>query len=565
MATKPTRKAFGHSLSDFPKLSKVEYDLIEHCRIGKPLEIGDGTRPEKPTIKNKIRPELIRFLLLGGDAQNPIHENGVQLAGAWIEGDWNIWSCICQARLIILNSTINGHLFIQNSSLPILILSGSHIKGISADGAVITGGVFLDKGFKTTGQVRLLGAQIGGQVACSDAEFEPDENLALDASYAVVKGGVFLNGSFKTNGTVILHQIHIDGSIDCSRATFGRRDGDSFRADGAIITGNASFENLKATGTIYLRGAQIGNDLICRNANFKPEKGEAFRIDGARISGNLFLDGALNISGPACFYNTKIGSLIDNPDLQEVIHLDGLTYGSFAGGAPTDATTRIAWLHKQPRSHLYEDFRPQPWEQLIKVLRSMGHKADADIVAIAKQDQLYKSGKITGLNILWHKLYGWFAGYGYKPIRTVAAMLFVWIFWAELFDYAKQSGWMAPSSPIIHTDRAIIEACTKDAESRQQEKAKITSYNDAEISKLANCRLLPNEYTTFNPLIYSLDLILPLVDLQQEHDWSPMVLSTDPWISYRSVIRLAMWFEILFGWMASLLLVAVLGNLVKKD
>ena len=75
MAAQPTRKAFGRTLSDFNRLSKTERDLIAHCRIGEPLIIGTGTRPE-----------IIRFLFLGGD---------VQIAFAWIKGDWNISSCSC--------------------------------------------------------------------------------------------------------------------------------------------------------------------------------------------------------------------------------------------------------------------------------------------------------------------------------------------------------------------------------------------------------------------------------------------------------------------------------------
>ena len=280
----------------------------------------------------------------------------------------------------------------------------------------------------------------------------------------------------------------------------------------------------------------------------------------------MFLDEGFKATGPVRFSGAQIGSLIDDTNLiARGIILDGLEYGNISGSAATDSSTRIAWLNKQPHDHLYENFKPQPWEQLIKVLRTMGHTADADAVAIAKQDQLYRAGKITGINKVWHKLYCWFAGYGYKPIRTIGAMLLVWIFWAGLFGYAKQSGWMAPSSPIIHTSELIRKNCELDAVERQKAKANITTYDDAKISVLSNCSVLPNEYTTFNAFVYSLDLILPLVDLQQDKDWSPMVLSTDPWISPRPLIRFAMWFEILFGWMASLLLAAVLGNLVKKD
>jgi hypothetical protein len=68
-----------------------------------------------------------------------------------------------------------------------------------------------------------------------------------------------------------------------------------------------------------------------------------------------------------------------------------------------------------------------------------------------------------------------------------------------------------------------------------------------------------------------LDLILPLVDLQQEHDWAPRIPTAEnSWIgemkahSLKHVTRIVVWFEILFGWMSSLLLVAVVSGLTKR-
>jgi len=85
------------------------------------------------------------------------------------------------------------------------------------------------------------------------------------------------------------------------------------------------------------------------------------------------------------------------------------------------------------------------------------------------------------------------------------------------------------------------------------------------------CEKLHEEYTGFSPLAYSLDLILPLVDLQQEHDWAPMIpTSKNTWIdelkahNLKHLTRLVVRFEILFGWMSSLLLVAVISGLTKR-
>ena len=130
-------------------------------------------------------------------------------------------------------------------------------------------------------------------------------------------------------------------------------------------------------------------------------------------------------------------------------------------------------------------------------------------------------------------------------------MLGVWIFSAVLFDAGRDWGYFGPSNPLIHAS-AAFERCGGPGEG----KAFWTS---------TGCPT-PPEYSTLQPLAYSLDLILPLVELQQDADWAPIVINANGeqlWGGY--ALRLLMWFEILFGWTASLMLVAVLGRLVDKD
>jgi hypothetical protein len=80
------------------------------------------------------------------------------------------------------------------------------------------------------------------------------------------------------------------------------------------------------------------------------------------------------------------------------------------------------------------------------------------------------------------------------------------------------------------------------------------------------CPDMPPEYTTMWPWVYSLDLLLPLVNLQQDVDWAPIVINgKGEQLVGGYLLRALLWFEILFGWAASLILVAVLGRLVEKD
>ncbi len=500
-------KAHGRSLADFVSLLPAEKTLLEACRMGMRADIGEGKRPENLSDDNQVRPGFIRFLALGGDDRAPVHEKGVQIAGAWIDGDLDLEACHCVAPILIHGCKIAGDVIVRDATLSILSLVATAIDSLQGDRLTTFGAILLRDGFSASGEVRLLGAKIGGDLSCNGGKFEAKEGNALSC-------------------------------------------------DGADISGAAFFANgFHATAEVRLLGANIGGDLSCKDGKFEPKEGSALSCEGAKIGGVLFFRKVAKITGHVSFMAAEVNSLSDDREswaLAPHLMLDGFRYGRIVEG-PTDAATRIAWLKMQFAEHLKEEFRPQPWEQLIKVLRDMGHEADARKIAIEKQKALYAAGKITGILRPLHKAYGLLAGYGHKPMRTICAMLLVWFAASLMYFLADQKGLMAPASPIIHADVRLQDSCGGAKGIRE------TSWTQ--------CASLPQEYTTFYSFAYSFDLILPLVDLQQDEDWAPITTKNDgkTWIGLGLIARLVTWFEILFGWTASLLLVAVLGNLVKKD
>ena len=87
---RPAKAAFGRQLSDLwldgeeGKLHPAEMKLLECAARGEACALGHK-RPAYPTDANRIRAELLRFIILGGDYENPLHEAGVILIGAWVE------------------------------------------------------------------------------------------------------------------------------------------------------------------------------------------------------------------------------------------------------------------------------------------------------------------------------------------------------------------------------------------------------------------------------------------------------------------------------------------------
>tara|TARA_R110000782_G_scaffold167129_6_gene259212 strand:- start:15235 stop:16920 length:1686 start_codon:yes stop_codon:yes gene_type:complete len=558
---RPANLPHGRWLGDLEaerSLSAFEKALVAACAAGKPCtpEGWNGTRPavDAASETNSVRADLIRFLALGGDSDHPVHEEGVKLHGGYISGTLSLHQARATVKLDLKQCYFVTKPVLTLAQLPELALSGSKVPGIHAEGMVVRSGVFLSHGFEATGEVRLLGAQIGGNLQCSKCKFTNKDGIALGADGMVVKGSMFMRDGFEATGLVRLVGAQIAGNLSCKNSKFINKDRIALGTDRMVVKGSVFLDDgFEAIGEVRLPGAQIGGDLACSNGKFANKDSVALSANGISVMGGMFLRDA-TIIGAVDLTAAKIGTLVDDVNCwQSGGHLfDGLHYDRIIG--PTDAASRINWLETQQPDQLGEDFKPQPWEQLIKVLRDMGHPNEAAEVAMAKQRALRKAGVIKG----WprkalHSLYGGLAGYGHRPIWTAGWMVLVCCLCSLAYYCGRIDGLFGPTSPIIQTSPALV-ACGDGGTMDR------IYWTDSQ-----NCPM-PPEYTTFQPFFYSLDLILPLVDLQQERDWSPIVTNEKGETLWGGrLLRWFMWFEILFGWMASLMLVAVLGRLVDKD
>lgn len=547
-------KAFGRSLSDFGKLLPAEEKLKEACRLGIAAVIS-SERPEMMTVENRIRAGFLRFLILGGDESTAIHEQGVQVEGAWIDGDIDLDSCSTDVPIFVGHSAIVGNISAYGARLDTLGLGGSSVVNISGDRLHVAGSIFLRDGFFASGGVRLQGISVGGDLDCSNGKFDKADGYALCFDGAKVAGNVRLDDNFQANGEVLFLEAKIDGSFSCDGGQCENFADDALCCDNAVVGGNFFLGGgFSASGTVRLRGVKVGADLHIEDSEIRTANRTALDLQGVEVSRIFFFRRFVAVSGWVDLSEARVDSLADDLESWQTgsgHFLDGFCYNSIADGI-TDAVSRVVWLDRQFSSHLHGDFRPQPWEQLVKTLREMGHDEDAKIVAIEKQKRLISAGKRDWLTKPLYILYGELAGFGYRPLMAFFWMAAVSVFAGCMYWSAAHAGLMAPTNPLIHNNKEIRRSCAKNFAATRV--------------PWINCTAVPAEYTTFNGFAYSLDLILPLVDLQQERDWAPVVVDSDNRYLFPGIaVRGLMWLEILFGWGMSLLLVAVLSNLVKKD
>ncbi len=419
--------------------------------------------------------------------------------------------------LLLRGTAIDGSLQLFGAEITAaLSCTGCRIEGrhwrsqrLAADLTTVTvgGNVEFRGGFRANGLIHLDDSEIGGTFDCSDGKFfsgfDPEMEQASLWDVAVralkchrlnLKGSLYLRGC-DSEGEMSFSGAQIGGDIDC-------RNG-HFRGTGNGETAALRFTRIEAGGNIYLssgftafgkvqfNGARVRGSVDCQGGAFSvPEgvvsrdfaaPGEAFSEDAmslvnAEIGGALIIgpipgkdDRAAAFDGSLDLKSAHIHVLADSPDawpkethsngLRNVIHLDGFTYDRFGGSAPIDAETRVRWLLRQPAAHLHADFKPQPFEQLIAVLRSMGHPEEARRIAMRRQEFLlgrpfrpkparaaWNSLDATAFQIekFFLRIFGILLGHGYRPARLLWAMALIGALCGYYYKVAAEQGVFAP-------------------------------------------------------------------------------------------------------------------------
>ncbi len=542
-------RPLGRSLSEFrmagtgtPRgLFPAEERLLDVSRTGHVLSLAEA-RPQAATEQNRIRASFVRFLALGGNEEAPVHEKGVQVQGAFIDGTVDLDFAQCLGPLRLLQCHIDGSVHGRNARLVELSLAGSRCRGAIFDDACFAGSVFLGDRFECEGSLRFTGAVIQGDFNLSSASIRNPKGDALACRRIRVRRTVFLSDGFS------------------------------------------------AEGRVRFSGAEIGGDFACYGGRFilheaarsthpsdKPRAGYALTLANARIDEVLWLgpwtppsDAQVRIEGSLNLQGARVATLADHElswpvkeiqtpqgQLPCVISLDGFVYDALGAGAPTYAVTRRTWLLQQQPRRGKGVFRPQPFEQLTKVLRNMGYEQDAMRIGLLKASLLQPirisraSFWSRPLAVLTGYAWGTLCGYGYRPHRLFVLLMVLWMGAAWFFHVAETKGAFAPRDPQVWTNSEILAECAP-----------------------ARWTICPRiaELIPFNAVTYALDTIIPVIDLGQRSAWAPVLkpvrmdlpnggAQTLP----AGTVHIVSWLVSLIGTLAVVTLGAILSGLVQRQ
>lgn len=141
-----------------------------------------------------------------------------------VDGDLVLSFATVRPPLILWNCHVSACPNFLQTTFPFLTLSGSRLEyGLIGDRMRVDAGLFCRDGFTAKGDVRLLGAQIGGDADFSKATLDNPGSNALSADRIRITGSLFCRNGFVTRGNVILPLAKIDGIFECKPATWSGR------------------------------------------------------------------------------------------------------------------------------------------------------------------------------------------------------------------------------------------------------------------------------------------------------------------------------------------------------
>ena len=210
------------TLQEFVPLKPAEQKLLAVASTGKQCSFG-RTRPEAPAEDNQLRADFVRFLALGRDAAAAVHEGGLKIQGAYIEGSVNLDGTTKVRPLWIVDCTISGEFSFADAETKVVSLDRTAVSSIRGDGVKIDGSLLL-RDTLIDGSLQLFGAEIMGSLSCTGGRIEGrrwrSQRLAADLITVTVGGNVEFRNGFFANGLIQFDDSEIGGTFDCSEGTF---------------------------------------------------------------------------------------------------------------------------------------------------------------------------------------------------------------------------------------------------------------------------------------------------------------------------------------------------------
>jgi hypothetical protein len=457
-------------ISDLTPFERALWSAFPYGRDAEPPGAGEEDAAEHGHSwgpERSVRAEVIRRLLLGGrSADGEIAS--LRLAGVRVTGRLDLIHATVPYAIRFWNCFFDQAPNLYALRVRQLNFSRCHLPGLDA-ATIRVDGVLRITGSRIPGPVRLGGAQICGAFFLDGADLgeqSPDQaerDPILQLNHATVNDDVWAPG-LRVRGRIRLAGTTVTGMVNLDEADLREPGRSVVDAENLTVGSDLSARRLQAKGAVDLRAATIPGRVDLGEARLFNPRGAALRAGGATI-GELRLGEASPIAGSVDLRGSHIGVIHADPDVWPAhVTLDGLTYDSLAPRLP--AAQRL-WLIERDD----DGFIPQAYEQLATAYRRIGDDTQARAVQLARQRR--NRTTLSWYAKVWGHVQDATVGYGYLPTRAMAWLLGLLL--VGTFAYG------------VHHPPPVE----------------------------------PGKAPAFNALVYTLDLLLPIIDFGQEKAFNP--------------------------------------------
>ena len=338
--------------------------------------------------------------------------------------------------------------------------------------------------------VRLDGARVDGVVRAAGALLDGAGDAAFSARSAIVGGNVELNRGcdwrFESQGEIALVAAHVTGDLVCEAARIVNPGGralhcEDLKVESVILSTDAGYTNpFEASGRVNFLSAIVGGSFFMTNARLAPgpdypgvlKKGGpiAVNLSQLRVSNAIAFNnvGALDDDGvddfPGAPAQPVQGWVVLNGAHAERIldhtqtgwpeygflDLEGAVYEQIHHiDRGETRLKRLDWLRRQFPNGVPDaaSYRPQPYEQLSRVLRQHGLTREANTVAVEKIRMRLAARVDSRWARLFPRLLMLVSRYGYSTGRAVTSFIVFILLGTALYATAL-FGFDQPFMPV---------------------------------------------------------------------------------------------------------------------
>ncbi|MEV6958536.1 oxidoreductase [Streptomyces sp. NPDC051207] len=403
-------------------------------------------------LERTVRARIVCWLLLDGPPALAGRVSSLKLVGVQISGSLDLAGGTVTPYLEMRGCRFEREILLPEARFSTVRLVDCDVPRLEAARVHTEGDLHLPRCRFHRG-IRLTDARIGTDLMLNMAIVRRDRSGRSIAADGLAVGQDFQAEMLETDGELSLRGATVGVSLSLRGARLANRY--------TRLALNAP--QLTVERTLYLTPAGLGNPLMSGTTPAEGTRVQRFECrGGVRLDDGRFGD-AVDF-GQARFTLTdeqelslrrvqtpELRFLSEHPERGRVVlsgarvvnlmdradswpgpgrlHMGGFTYENLVPRGPFPLAERLAWV-----AAATAEYNPEPYELLAAVLRAGGEDEDAREVLLAKQRRRRESLPLAAK--LWGYAQDWTVAYGYRPGRAVVWMAVLWAAGSLAFSQA---------------------------------------------------------------------------------------------------------------------------------